>query len=158
MAVIGKKRKKSTPEVSTASLPDIIFTLLFFFMVSAKVKDSTLIVEHTMPSALEAKKLTGDDKVSTIHIGKPLPQYEKIYGEEPRIQLDSSIKDPADIKEWVIRSRTALKYDTRQNFLVNIKSDGKVPYKLVDEVKIELRKSEFGRNVNYDATSLDYGE
>jgi len=158
MAVIGKKRKKATPEVSTASLPDIIFTLLFFFMVSAKVKDSTLLVEHTMPSTLEAKKLTGDDKVSTIHVGKALPQYEKIYGPTPIVQLNNSIKDVPEIPEWVLREYQAVPYDSRHKFLVNLKSDGQVPYKLINDIKIELRKSEFGRNLNYDAKSLDYGE
>lgn len=155
MAVIKKNRKKGTPEVSTASLPDIIFTLLFFFMVSAKVKDSSLKVENTMPRAVDAQKLTSDDKVSTIHIGKPLPQYQRIYGTDPVIQLNDQIAEVSDVQEWVLRQRQEVPYASRPMFLVNIKADGEVPYKLIDELKVELRKAEALR-INYDAKTLSY--
>lgn len=155
MAVIGKKKKKGVPETSTASLPDIIFTLLFFFMVSAKVKDSTLKVDHTMPRAVEVKKLTSDDKPATIHVGVPLPQYRDIYGSEPRIQLQDQISDVDDIQEWVLRRIQELPRNSRPKFLVNLKADGEVPYKLIDQIKIELRKAEALR-LNYDARSLSY--
>lgn len=155
MALIGKKKKKGTPEVSTASLPDIIFTLLFFFMVSAKVKDSSLKVQHSMPKAVEAKKLTSADKVSTIHIGKAMPKYREIYGSEPQIQLNDQISDVEDIQPWVLNKVQELPRSIRGKFLVNIKADGKVPYKLIDEVKTELRKADALR-VNYDSKSLSY--
>lgn len=155
MAVIKKNRKKGTPEVSTASLPDIIFTLLFFFMVSAKVKDSSLKVNHSMPKAVDAKKLASDDQVSTIHIGQPLPQYRQVYGSEPVIQLNDQIAEVSDIQEWVLRQFQSVNRNQRHKFLVNIKADGKVPYKLIDEVKTELRKAD-ALNINYDSKSLSY--
>lgn len=155
MAVIKKNRKKGTPEVSTASLPDIIFTLLFFFMVSAKVKDSTLKISHDMPRAVEAKKLTSDDKVSTIHVGTPLPKYQNIYGTKPVIQLNDQISGVDDIQEWTLRQYQELPYSQRPKYLTNLKIDGAVPYNLVDSIKTELRKSD-RRQINYDAKSLTY--
>jgi len=156
MAIIGNKKKKGTPEVSTASLPDIIFTLLFFFMVAAKVKDTSLKVQHNMPKALDAKKLTSDDKVATIHVGKPTLQYQGIYGADPQIQLQNKLTaNPEDIKEWVIRRYQEIPYSARPNFLVNLKADGKVPYSLIDEIKLELRKAD-ALNLNYDSKSLSY--
>ncbi len=155
MAVIKKNRKKGVPETSTASLPDIIFTLLFFFMVSAKVKDSSLKVVHNMPSALETKKLTSDDKVATIHVGVPTSQYREIYGSEPVIQLQDQISKVSDVQEWVLRSRQEIPYASRPKFLVNLKADGKVPYHLINDIKDELRKADALR-LNYDAKSLTY--
>ncbi len=35
---IRKKGKKEVPPVSTASLPDIVFMLLFFFMVTTVIE------------------------------------------------------------------------------------------------------------------------
>ena len=46
-----KKRGKSSPEVSTASLPDIIFMLLFFFMVVTVLRDSELKVDVATPGS-----------------------------------------------------------------------------------------------------------
>ncbi len=155
MAVIGKKKKKGVPETSTASLPDIIFTLLFFFMVSAKVKDASLKVKHNMPSVLDAQKLTSDDKVATIHVGVPTAQYREIYGTDPVIQLQDQIEDVNKIQEWVLRRIQEIPYSSRHKFLVNLKADGKVPYHIIDEIKTELRKADALR-LNYDAKSLSY--
>lgn len=156
MGLIGKKKKKGTPEVSTASLPDIIFTLLFFFMVSAKVKDATLKVNHDMPSALDTKKLTTEDKIATIHIGKPSKKYEKVYGTNPVIQLDDQvITDVREIQPWVLTKKQAVPYALRPKFLVNIKADGKVPYSVINDVKTELRKADVLK-INYDAKTLSY--
>lgn len=155
MAVIGKKKKKGVPETSTAALPDIIFTLLFFFMVSAKVKDATLKVGYNAPRAVEAKKLASDDQTATIHVGVPLDQYKDIYGSTPRIQLQDQIEDVGAIQEWVLRRIQEVPRDQRGKFLVNLKADGKVPYQMIDEIKVELRKADALR-LNYDATSLSY--
>ena len=45
MAVIKKKGNKSLPPISTASLPDVIFMILFFFMVSTTMRDQELHVK-----------------------------------------------------------------------------------------------------------------
>jgi len=46
MAVIKKKGNKSLPPISTASLPDVIFMILFFFMVSTTMRDQELHVKY----------------------------------------------------------------------------------------------------------------
>lgn len=44
MAVMKKKGGKSLPPISTASLPDVIFMILFFFMISTTMRDQELLV------------------------------------------------------------------------------------------------------------------
>ncbi|MFM8960001.1 MAG: ExbD/TolR family protein, partial [Bacteroidota bacterium] len=39
-----KKKEKPTPAISTASLPDIVFMLLFFFMVTTVMRETDLKV------------------------------------------------------------------------------------------------------------------
>ena len=65
MAVIKKKGNKSLPPISTASLPDVIFMILFFFMVSTTMRDQELHVKYQVPEATEGRKL---EKLSLIHI------------------------------------------------------------------------------------------
>ncbi len=57
MAVIKKKGNKSLPPISTASLPDVIFMILFFFMVSTTMRDQELLVRYKLPEATEVQKL-----------------------------------------------------------------------------------------------------
>ena len=86
MAKFKKDGKRETPAISTASLPDIVFMLLFFFMVSTTMREVSLMVANAMPQATETVKLEKKSLVSNIYVGKPTPQYQGAYGTEPRIQ------------------------------------------------------------------------
>ena len=57
MSKFTRKGKKGTPAVSTASLPDIIFMLRFFFMVVTVLRDAELKVKVTTRFATELTKL-----------------------------------------------------------------------------------------------------
>ena len=57
MSKFKKDTGKDTPGISTASLPDIVFMLLFFFMVTTVMRETTIMVKQTMPEATEIKKL-----------------------------------------------------------------------------------------------------
>jgi len=71
MAKFKKKQEGGTPAISTASLPDIVFMLLFFFMVATVMRDSTLMVQNTLPAADQIQKLDKKDRVMYIYAGKP---------------------------------------------------------------------------------------
>ncbi len=163
MAVIKKKRKKAVPAVSTASLPDIIFTLLFFFMVSAKVKDSALKVSHTMPQAINAKKLTKKEKIATIHLGVPTPAYREIYGTEPVIQLDNKLvgfDEVSKVREFIPLAIQKIPYDKRSDFLLTIKADKDAKTGLVKQVLSEAQKAnpskDYALRVNLESGSKTY--
>lgn len=71
---MGKFReggKKEVPAISTSSLPDVVYMLLFFFMVSTTMKEVDLKVNMSVPAASEIKKLEKKSLVSYIYIGKP---------------------------------------------------------------------------------------
>ena len=57
MAVMKKKGNKGLPPISTASLPDVIFMILFFFMVSTTMRDQELLVRYKLPEATEVHPL-----------------------------------------------------------------------------------------------------
>ena len=82
MSKFAKKKSGELPAVSTASLPDIVFMLLFFFMTVTVMKDSSLKVENNLPRASEIKKLEKKDRVITIYVGRPTPEYAKVFGTE----------------------------------------------------------------------------
>ena len=84
MAVMKKKGDKSLPPISTASLPDVIFMILFFFMVSTTMRDQELLVRYKLPEATEVQKLEKKSLVSYIHIGQPSLVMQAKFGTAPR--------------------------------------------------------------------------
>ena len=79
MAKFTRKGKGGTPVISTASLPDIVFMLLFFFMVTTVMREVTLKVKISPPEATEIKKLEKKSLVSYIYLGPPIKSLIDIY-------------------------------------------------------------------------------
>ncbi len=111
MAKFKSSNKKGLPEISTASLPDIVFMLLFFFMVSTTFREMPMKVQIIKPEATEIKKLEKKSLVSYIYVGKPMLMFQKTYGTEPRIQLNDQFAELADIADYIESER---KYDIGQ--------------------------------------------
>ncbi len=142
MSKFKKSTGGGTPAISTASLPDIVFMLLFFFMVTTVMREVTLLVENTKPKATEIKKLEKKSLVTYIYVGKPVQRLRKTVGSEPRIQLNDSFARLAEIKPFVIEERTAINEAERPLMTVSIKADEDVKMGLISDIKQELRKAE----------------
>lgn len=154
MSKFSKKRGKSNPEISTASLPDIIFMLLFFFMVVTKMRESELKVNVQTPFATELTKLEEKSLVNTIYIGRPIEKYKDIYGTKPRIQLNDKFatygREEGDIRFFLETFRTKVPESRRAQITSSLRIDGNVTMGIVADVKTALRKS--GQlKVNYSA-------
>lgn len=141
MAKFERKGKKNTPAISTASLPDIVFMLLFFFMVSTTMRETTLMVRAQLPEATEVSKLEKKSLVSYIYIGPPTIQLQAIFGTEPRIQLNDSFKTLDDIRDFIAAEREALKEEEKPLLTTSLKIDKDVRMGIVSDVKQELRKA-----------------
>lgn len=140
MSKFSTKRGNSTPEISTASLPDIIFMLLFFFMVVTVMKDSSLKVQVSVPNATELEKLERKSLVHYVYIGKPLPQYVGIYGDIPRLQLNDQIADINEIPLFIHGSRENVLEAERDFLTTSLRVDKGVTMGIVSDTKTELRK------------------
>ena len=79
MSKFKKKGSGELPKISTASLPDIVFMLLFFFMVATVLRDNTLLIQNTLPAADQVQKLDKKDRVIYIYAGKPSSRYQDKY-------------------------------------------------------------------------------
>ncbi len=140
MAKFNKKKSGDLPAVNTASLPDIVFMLLFFFMTVTTMKDSTLLVQNTLPNASEVKKLEKKDRVLYIYVGKPTREYQKVYGSEPKIQLNDKFAGVSEVGDFILQER-AKKPQELQNVLTTaLKVDKEANMGLISDIKLELRK------------------
>ena len=141
MAKFRKDGKKEVPAISTASLPDIVFMLLFFFMVSTTMREVTLMINNGMPEAKEVTKLEKKSLVSNIYIGKPKDQYVGTYGSDPRIQLNDTLAGLHEIANFVIAEQETRKEEERNMITNNLKVDQFTKMGIVTDVKQELRKA-----------------
>lgn len=150
MSKFQKKRGKSNPAISTAALPDIIFMLLFFFMVVTVMRDSELKIDVVTPSATELTKLEKKTLVHYIYIGKPKEQYQATYGTKPQIQLGDKFSSLADIPLFVEQHRTKVPEPLHGGIKSSLRIDQDVTMGIVNDTKTALRKA--GQlYVNYSA-------
>lgn len=150
MGKFQKKRGASTPEISTASLPDIIFMLLFFFMVVTVLRDSSLMVDVNVPQATELTKLEKKSLVNYLFVGKPIEKYRELYGTKPRIQLGDKFSELTEIPLFIEQHRQKVQERDRGQINSSLKVDGEVTMGIITDIKTQLRKS--GQlKVNYSA-------
>lgn len=140
MSKFKKKKDGGLPPISTASLPDIVFMLLFFFMVATVIKEDNLLIENKLPSADQIEKLDKKNPVSYIYIGKPSANYVDKYGSEARIQLNDKYAGVEDIAPFIAAERAALREELLPKLTIALKVDSEANMGLVSDVKQELRK------------------
>ncbi|MFK7813511.1 MAG: ExbD/TolR family protein [Maribacter sp.] len=134
------KKNKNTPEVSTASLPDIVFMLLFFFMTVTVMKNDTLKVVNELPNASEIKKLEKKDRIITIYIGRPVEKFEETQGDQPKIQIEDRFVALAEVGSKVLEAINEKPEYLRSFVTISLKVDKKASMGLISDVKEELRK------------------
>ena len=140
MSKFKKDSKKELPEMSSGSLSDIVFMLLFFFMVTTQMRETENKVLVRTPEASEAVKLERKDLNSYINIGTPIPSLQSQFGTEPRNQLNDSFKTTADIRDFVAAERDSKSEADRQFMTISIRADQDVIMGIVTDVKQELRR------------------
>ena len=150
MAKFSKKRGSASPEVSTASLPDIIFMLLFFFMVVTVLRDSELKVKVSTPYATQLTKLEEKSLVNYLYIGRPTQKYQSVYGTKPRLQLGDKFASIAEIPLFLEKHKVKVPEAKRPRITSSLRVDGEVTMGIVQDAKTQLRKSGQLR-VNYSA-------
>jgi biopolymer transport protein ExbD len=140
MAKYRKQISKETPMMASTSLSDMIFMLLFFFMVTTNMRKEEVKVRHRFPIATEVKKLENRALVSYIYIGIPLPAHQKLYGDATRVQLNDKFADVDDIQEFVASEREKRSEADQRLMTTALKIDEAVRMGTVVDVKQTLRK------------------
>ncbi len=148
MSKFNKKKSGDLPAISTASLPDIVFMLLFFFMVATTMRENTLKIKNNLPTADQTEKLEKKDLVMYIYAGKPSPRYQGTYGTEAKIQLNDKFADVSEIPGFIYEERAAKREELLPLLTTALKVDGDTNMGLVSDIKQQLR--------DVDALKINY--
>jgi len=134
-----KKKTEVKQEIPTSSMPDVVFMLLFFFMVTTELRETSIEVKQQIPKATQLRKLMRKSLVANLYIGEPTKP--ALYGKEAKIQADDVFIEAKDIVRWVNEKKSELAENERDQLTVSLKVDKDSKRGLISDVEIELRKA-----------------
>ncbi|MFB1003235.1 MAG: biopolymer transporter ExbD [Bacteroidia bacterium] len=137
MAKFKKDGGRPTPAINTSALPDIVFMLLFFFMVATKMRDRDMKVKTAIPQATEVEKLVKKSRLNYIFVGPPK---DGELGTTPRIQLDDAFATVDDIQQYITLQNSKKDEKEIPFMTTSLKADKVVKMGIVTDIKQELRK------------------
>lgn len=141
MSRFNKNGGREMPEMNTSSLPDLIFTVLFFFMMVTTMREVTLKVKFDKPAGTQLEKLARKSCTSFIYIGQPTDALKAQVGSGTRIQLNDKFADASEVYDYVVSERNELAEVDKPFFTVSLKADTKTPMGIMTDVKQVLRKA-----------------
>lgn len=142
--------RREMPQLNTASLPDLIFTVLFFFITVTHMREVTLKVKYRVPEGTELTKLVKKSAVTYIYIGKPTDDMRHIAGNKTRIQLNDKYADIDDVTDYVAEERKRMSPEDARAMSVSVKADRNTDMGIMSDVRQALRRAG-ALKVNYSA-------
>jgi biopolymer transport protein ExbD len=135
-------------------MPDVVFMLLFFFMVTTQMRDTSIMVQQRIPQATQLRSLQRTTLVKYLYIGEPRKIEE--WGKEPKLQANDVFIQPKEVIQWVNQEKAELDESERDQITVALKVDNETKRGIIADVETELRKAN-ARKLLY-STNLKSGE
>lgn len=132
---IRRKKQRQVPGLNMTSMPDLIFTVLFFFMIVTHMRNETVKVDLSVPEGTEVSKPATKRSIINIYIGTDARGVT-------RIQVNENLCDIKDVNDRVREYRSSLSEEAQEEMVVNIRADRETPMSIINELKTELRKAD----------------
>jgi biopolymer transport protein ExbD len=151
MGKFTKAGGREMPELNTSSLPDLVFAILFFFMMVTSMREVTLKVQFRSPTATELQKLEKKSLVTFIYVGRPnSPELIAKLGNEPRIQLNDQIAEISEVGAYIGQEKASMKEEDQPYMTTSIKADSEVNMGIITDLKQALREA-YALKISYSA-------
>ena len=148
--MFSKSGGREVPAVNTSSLPDLVFTILFFFMMVTTMREETLKIQFRSPQATEVQKLEKKSLVTFVYVGRPVAQYVTKVGSEPRLQLNDKFAEVSEVGAYIGQEKSSMKEEDQPFMTVSIKADYETNMGLITDLKQALRES-YALKISYSA-------
>ncbi len=132
-----KKKSNTSQDIPTAALPDIIFMLLFFFMVTTVLRESTIMVKQSIPKATQLRQLEQKKLVSYLYVGRP-NDTEK-FGREPKIQANDAFIDVDGIIQFIEEEKGKLAENEKDQITISLKVDDETKMGIIADIQEKMR-------------------
>ncbi|MDD2590538.1 MAG: biopolymer transporter ExbD [Fermentimonas sp.] len=147
MGKFNKSGKRDMPALNTSSLPDIVFAVLFFFIITTTLRSETLMVRMKLPTASEVQKLEKKSLVTYINIGPPL---DTRLGTGTQMQLNDKFAQVTDIQNYIAQEKASMNEADQPLMTVSIKADENTRMQYITDVKQALRQA-YALKISYSA-------
>ncbi|MES4922444.1 biopolymer transporter ExbD [Hoylesella timonensis] len=148
-----RRRLRGVPELNTASLPDLIFTVLFFFMIVTHMREVTLKVKYRVPQGTELTRLTKKSAVVYLYIGIPIKSFGNAIGQPMQVQLNDRLVLIDEIADYVSAERDRMSPEDQQQMIISIRADKHTSMATINQVKQELRNAK-ALKISYSAENV----
>ena len=128
--MIGNIKEPVEGKISTASMPDIIFMLLIFFMVSTVFREYRGLPVK-IPSSVNAERIDGKRNIAYCYIDV-----------NERISIDDKLLTPREVTSIMYLKRTS-----NPRIVVSMKIDENSKNEVVDKVHKALQEADARRIV-----------
>ena len=142
-SLFRSRRPGGVPSLNMASMPDLIFTVLFFFMIVTHMRSDEVKVRLEVPRGSEVQKLAARQSVVNIYIGRKDGQWS--------VQLNDELVSPETISARIEQLRAKMGPESAERLTVSLRADKQTPMGLVSDVKRALQKV-YALRINYSAT------
>ena len=143
------RRLREVPMLNTASLPDLIFTVLFFFMIVTHMRTTTSKVQYALPQGTELKRLVKKSAVTYIYIGRAMPETTREMSAY-KVQLNNRVGTIGEVASFVANEKKRMNPDDQVKMTVSIKADHTKTMHGINAVKRAVRAGSATR-INYSA-------
>ena len=113
-------------------MPDLIFTVLFFFMIVTHMRNETVKVKLQVPQGTEVTKASNKFSTINIYIGR------NNYG-DTQIQVNDRMCSLEQVGALVLNFKANLSEESQENLIVNLRADRNTDMGIVNDIKKELR-------------------
>ena len=151
MSRFKRQRNRQVPGLNLASMPDLIFTVLFFFMIVTHMRDVDPKVHYQVPQGTELEKEVNKAGLVYVFIGKPVDAQGRQLSDETRIQMGNRYITVDEIGKEIAKERDHMSEEDRQRLTVCIRADRNTEMGIINDVKQALRKS-YALNISYAAS------
>jgi biopolymer transport protein ExbD len=150
MGKFNKAGGREMPELNTSSLPDLVFAILFFFMMVTTMREVTLKVQFQVPQATELQKLEKKSLVTFIYVGKPQQEFIAKMGSETRLQLNDKFAEISEVGAYIGQEKSSMREEDQPYMTVSIKGDKDTKMGVVTDLKQALREA-YALKISYSA-------
>ena len=140
-------RDKGVPSLNMASMPDLIFTVLFFFMIVTHMRSDEVKVRLQVPQGTEVQKLANRPSVVNVYVGQLDGQWQ--------VQVNGDVVRPDDITARIEQIRQRMAPENAEHLTVSFRADRKAPMRVINQVKRTLQRS-YALRINYSATEIKH--
>lgn len=145
-----RRRTLEIPELNTSSLPDLIFTVLFFFMIVTHMQKNMVKLKYRMPQGTELTRLTKKTAVTYIYIGRLSSSVAALSNRQMCVQVNDKIVSLDKLADYVAAEQARMSPEDRRQMTVSIKADREAPMAIITDVKQALRLARATR-ITYSA-------